>query len=350
MHRSIVLATNHLQPLAQIAQAAESAGFYRVWTTEGTGGDAIARAQYIAANTQSILVATGIAYAFTRPPLAISVLAADVQEASGGRFALGVGCGTRGVRERRYGVVFDHPAPRLAEYVELVRTILHSRGGLSFRGRFYEIDFPQFELPHSREQVEQIELYGAALAPTMTRFMAGSCDGVAVHSLAVFEPFFEEVTMPAIKRGAESAGRTPRVAAWKIVAAAQDEERARALARRQLAFYFSTPSYGSVIAGHRWEPVGAAIREESRRRLYRDWDEVAKVIPDDMVDGLTVAGTATQVGDKLEKVERRLAPLGVHELVLQVVGGETAEETLANCLAVVAAGGPSRGLAAGRER
>jgi probable F420-dependent oxidoreductase len=350
MHRSIVLATNHLQPLVQIAQAAEAAGFYRVWTTEGSGGDAIARAQHIAANTTSILVATGIAYAFTRAPLAVSVLAADVQETTGGRFALGLGSGTRGVRERRYNSNFDHPAPRLAEYVELVRTVLHSRGGLSFRGTFYNVDFPQFELPHEREQLDKLELYGAALAPTMTRYMAGSCDGVALHSLAVFEPYFEEVTLPAIKRGAESAGRTPRIAAWKIVAAADDEARARTLARRQLAFYFSTPSYGSVIAGHRWEPVGAAIREESKRRQYREWDEVARVIPDDMVDELTVAGTAIQVGEKLEKLERRLGPLGVDELVLQIVGGETAEETLSNCIAVVAAGGPHRSTAAERIR
>ncbi len=335
MDRSIVLATSHLGPLVKVAQAAESAGFYRVWTTEGTGGDAIARAQHIAANTRSIRVATGIAYAFTRPPLAISVLAADVQEVSGGRFSLGVGSGTRGVRERRYGVVFDHPAPRLAEYVNLVRTVLHARSGLSFQGRYYDVDFPQFGLPHDRVLREKIELYGAALAPTMTRYMAASCDGVALHSLAVFEPYFEEVTAPAIRQGAESSGRRPRVAAWKITAAASDEDRARALARRQLAFYFSTPSYGSVIAGHRWEPVGAAIREESKRRLYREWDEVAKVIPDDMVDGLTVAGTPEQVRDKLDKLEKRLAPQGVDEVVLQIVGGETPDETLENCLSVV---------------
>lgn len=335
MERSIVLATSQLGPLVQVAQAAEAAGFHRVWTTEGTGGDAIARAQHIAAHTRTIRVATGIAYAFARPPLAISVLAADIQEISGGRFALGLGSGTRGVRERRYGVVFDHPAPRLAEYVQLVREILRARTGVSFHGRYYDIDFPQFTLPHDHGLVDQVELYGAALAPIMTRYMAGSCDGVALHSLATFEPYFEEVTIPAIRRGAEVAGRTPRVAAWKITAADPDEERARSLARRQLAFYFSTPSYGSVIAGHRWEPVGAAIREESKRRLYREWDAVATVVPDDMVDALTVSGTPAQVRDKLEKLQKRLAVHGVDELVLQIVGGETPQETLGNCLSVV---------------
>lgn len=340
MHRSIVLATNHFGPLVPIAQAAEAAGYYRVWTTEGAGGDAIARAQHILANTRTIRVGTGIAYAFTRPPLAISVQAADVQEASKGRFALGVGAGTKGVRERRYGVVFDHPAPRMAEYVELVRATLHARDGLSFQGKFYQIEFPQFALPHDPALTGSIELYGASLAPTMTRYVAGSCDGVALHSLALFEPYFSEVTVPAIRRGAEKAGKMPRVAAWKIAAAFDDADHARRLARRQLAFYFSTPSYGAVVAGHRWAAVAATIREEAKRRLYQEWDEVGKVIPDDMVDAMTIAGTPAEVRAGVAAMERDLAGSGVDEIVLQIVGGDTPEETLSNALGAVAAGKP----------
>jgi alkanesulfonate monooxygenase SsuD/methylene tetrahydromethanopterin reductase-like flavin-dependent oxidoreductase (luciferase family) len=340
MHRSLVLVSNHLSPLVPIAQAAEAAGFYRVWTTEGTGGDAIARAQHILANTRTILVGSGIAYAFARPPLTMAVLAADVQEASGGRFTLGVGSGTKGVRERRYGVVFDHPAPRMAEYVELVRTALHARDGLSFHGKFYQIEFPQFVLPHDPALTAGIELYGASLAPTMTRYMAGSGDGVALHSLALFEPYFSDVTVPAIRKGAEKTSKMPRVAAWKIAAASDDEEYARRLARRQLAFYFSTPSYGAVLAGHHWAPVAAAIREEAKRRLYQDWDETGKVIPDDMVDGLTIAGTPAQVRAGVAALENQLAWSGVDEIVLQTVGGDTPEETVANAIGVVDAGKP----------
>jgi probable F420-dependent oxidoreductase len=340
--RSIVLATSHLQPFVEIAKAAEAAGFYRIWTTEGSGGDAVARAQYLAANTSRIRVATGIAYAFAKPPLSMAVLAADVQAMSGGRFALGLGAGTRGVRERRYSSMFDHPGPRMAEYIQLVRTILNTRGGLKFTGRFYEIDFPQFELPHDPALSASIELYGAALNPIMTRHMAAACDGVAMHSLALFSPFFEDVTVPNLRKGAEKQGKMPRIAAWKITVADADEERARHFARRQLAFYFSTPSYGPILAGTPWEAAGAAVREESRRVQYRDWDAVTKFIPDDMVDGLTIAGTPPQVADKLAAVERRLAPSGVDEMVLQIVQGTNHEETRANVLAVIAAASPNR--------
>ncbi|MGH9281602.1 MAG: LLM class flavin-dependent oxidoreductase, partial [Acidimicrobiales bacterium] len=117
LRRSLVFATDALEPLVELARAAEEAGFARVWTTEYPGRDAVARALAIALGTQRIGVGTGIAYAFTRAPLAMAGLAADVQRLAGGRFALGLGAGTRGVR-RWYGAGFDPPAPRLAAYVE----------------------------------------------------------------------------------------------------------------------------------------------------------------------------------------------------------------------------------------
>jgi alkanesulfonate monooxygenase SsuD/methylene tetrahydromethanopterin reductase-like flavin-dependent oxidoreductase (luciferase family) len=225
----------------------------------------------------------------------------------------------------------------MAEYVELVRLILSGPDGLAFKGRFYDIDFPQFHLPQQRDLTAKTELYGAALAPIMTRYMAASCDGVALHALALVEPYFEEVSLPAIRRGAQLRGRMPRIAAWIIVTVDGNEENARQAARRQLAFYFSTPSYGATVAGHRWAPIAAAIRDEAKRRQYRDWQEIGKVIPDDMVDGLALAGTPRQFRDKLAAVERRLGALGVDEMVFQIVEGADSAETLTNALAVIEA-------------
>jgi len=89
--RSVVFATDALEPLVGLAKMAEDAGFDRVWTTEYPGRDAVARALAIALGTGRIGVGTGIAYAFTRAPLAMAGLAGDVQRLAGGRFALGLG-------------------------------------------------------------------------------------------------------------------------------------------------------------------------------------------------------------------------------------------------------------------
>src|SRR5262249_32706857 len=93
LRRSIVFATDALDPVIELAQNAEKAGFQRVWTTEYPHRDAVLRALAIALRTKSIGVGTGIAYAFTRLPLAMAAMSADVQRLSGGRFTLGVGAG-----------------------------------------------------------------------------------------------------------------------------------------------------------------------------------------------------------------------------------------------------------------
>ncbi|MGH9000604.1 MAG: LLM class flavin-dependent oxidoreductase, partial [Acidimicrobiia bacterium] len=89
LRRSLVFATDALEPLSELGRAAEQAGFDRVWTTEYPGRDAVARALAIGLATGRIGIGTGITYAFTRPPLAMAALAADVQRLCGGRFALG---------------------------------------------------------------------------------------------------------------------------------------------------------------------------------------------------------------------------------------------------------------------
>lgn len=91
MHRSVVLGVSHFEAIVPIAQAAEQAGYDRVWTTEAADRDATIRAAAIAAATDRIKIATGITYAFSRSPLSLAATAADVNRIAGGRFALGLG-------------------------------------------------------------------------------------------------------------------------------------------------------------------------------------------------------------------------------------------------------------------
>jgi alkanesulfonate monooxygenase SsuD/methylene tetrahydromethanopterin reductase-like flavin-dependent oxidoreductase (luciferase family) len=337
VHLSIVAATSHIEPILPLSQSAEDAGLYRVWTTEGAGGDALIRAMYIAAGTRSIRIGTGIAFAFTRPPLAMAAAAADVQETSGGRFALGIGAGTRGVRERRYGITsaFDHPGPRVSEYAKLVRAALLAPAGISHHGRFYQVEYPNFRQLHTPKLMSELEIYGASLHPIMTRYMAASCDGVALHSLGILQPYFEDHVVPALKSGAERAGRYPRVAAWIITAVNDDEEMARQACRRQLAFYFSTPSYGSLLDGHEWAGAAEQIRLEAKNRQYSEWEVIARLVPEEMIDGLAIAATPATFKAKLARLADRLSVGGVDELALQLIGDQDAEQCLNDGLNIV---------------
>ena len=312
MRRGLVFATDEIQPLAELARAAERGGLDRVWTTEYVGRDAVARALGVALATERIEVATGIAYAFTSVPLGMAALAADAQRFAGGRFALGISSGTRGVR-RWFDAEFEPPAPRIAAYVDALRQAWAK--------------MPDLETPPP--------IYAAALNPAMTRTVARSCDGALLHALALGRTHLHERVLPALREGiAQRQGDRPlEIAAWCITSIDEDEELARELARRQLAFYLSTPSYGTVAAGTSWEGVAEAVRvafDESGRKA--EWSELSSLVPDEVVEELTISGTPAAARQQAAALEAELAELGVTELVFQTSGADVRTvDLVSNC-------------------
>lgn len=325
MKRSLVVAGRcPVEHVRQIARAADDSGLHRLWFTETTSRSALIRALVAGEATRRVGVATGIAYTFVRSPLATAIAAADIQDALGGRFALGLGAGTRGLR-RRFGVEEDHPAPRFGEYADLVRAALTSEPGpFAFHGRFFQADTPWLRLDTPAALRTDLTIYGSGVNPIMLRTAARHCDAIALHPVAAISPYFEDVVLPAIAEGARRGGRTPLIACWRMCSVHDDETVARYRAKRLLAFYFSTPSYGGALALTRWDAVGAAIRDGFK--AGRDWPTLAALVPEDMVDEICLAGTPGQVTEQLATAGKRLESLGVDEIVLEPSGTDSADD------------------------
>lgn len=333
MKRSLVLSTNAFRPLIDVARRAEAVGLHRIWTTESTSRDALTRALALGLQTERIRVATGITYAFTRAPLAMATAAADVHIATGGRFALGVGAGTKGMRTRRYGIHdFDHPAPRLADYVRLMREAWSATGGLTYESPFYRTAIATPPVSEEFGGLPPLEVFGSGVNRLMLRHSAAACDGVALHPLVSHLPYLDRVAVPAIREG----GRAEQVAAWRITSVHQDPGQARLIARRNLAFYFTTPSYATVVEEGRWEAVVTGIRESFRANPGLAWADLAEQVPDKMVDDFCLAGSPDQVRDTVRILEDDLAERGVNELVFQIAGiGLSGEEYVDACGEVI---------------
>src|ERR687891_62890 len=102
--------------IGPMAKMVEDAGFESCWAAETTNTATISAAAAIQ-TTSSINVGTAIALAFPRSPTIMAMTAWDLDELSGGRFILGLGSQVKRVNENRFSVKFEHPAPKLKEYV-----------------------------------------------------------------------------------------------------------------------------------------------------------------------------------------------------------------------------------------
>jgi len=336
---SIVFAVPEFLPLIEVAKDAEAAGFDRIWTTENPGRDGLVRALTFALHTKTIGIGSGIAYVFTRAPLAMAATASDIFVATGGRFSLGIGAGTQGMRSRWYGIAdFDHAASRLEEYADVLRKAWSSTRVFNHEGRFYSGAYS--ELDGTRPPVP---IWGSGINATMLRISARSCDGVAVHPLGSSVKFLEHVVVPAVSQGSSGIDRSPELALWRVTSIDADGEVARARARRSLAFYFSTPSYATAANETGWGEVANHIREMYRER-GSEWGAISDLIPDEMLSEFCLAGTPSKVQEDWKALREQYQSRGVTEVVFQAAAASgSSEETIRSLQSIIEVLGPQTG-------
>src|ERR687891_1374604 len=170
--------------IGPMAKMVEDAGFESCWAAETTHTAFVTASVAIQASTK-IKVGTAIALAFPRSPTITAMEAADLDELSGGRFIVGLGTQVKRINEERFSVHFEHPAPKLKEYAQVMRTVWAANRGDKVRheGRFYTVTMPSF---HGFPQPDRrdVPVYFAAVGPIMARICGEIADGLIGHPLA----------------------------------------------------------------------------------------------------------------------------------------------------------------------
>jgi alkanesulfonate monooxygenase SsuD/methylene tetrahydromethanopterin reductase-like flavin-dependent oxidoreductase (luciferase family) len=114
--------------------------------------------------------------------------------------------------------------------------------------------------------------------------------------------YTKEVIIPEIEKGAEKAGR--KLADIDIVGGSfiitgkneEEVERAKAPVRQQLSFYASTRAYHPVLDVHGWD-IGEQL---FRFSMEGKWQEMPKLITDDMLEEFAIVGTYDELVPKLK--------------------------------------------------
>lgn len=254
----------------ELARSTQDAGFSGLLFTEA-GRTAYLSAAVASQAAPGLELSTGVAVAFPRSPFVTAATAWELQEASGGRFRLGLGTQVRTHVVRRYGVAFEHPGPRLRDYVLAVKACFAAfrTGTLDHHGPFYDLDFITPQWSPGPIDVPDPKVDVAAVNPWMLRMAGEVADGVHVHPLG--EPgYLTRHVVPKVAEGAAAAGRAPSeiaiiVPAMTIVGDSDEErDRERDLVRASLSFYGSTPNYAFIWDEAGFEGTTARIREKQK--------------------------------------------------------------------------------------
>jgi probable F420-dependent oxidoreductase len=291
--------------VAPLAAKAEEFGFDCFWVNE-TKHDPFVQLALAVGSTSRIELGTSIALAFTRSPTTLAYTAWDLQSTSRGRLILGLGSQVKGHIERRFGMKWEPPAPKMKDVVLALKSVWgswQSGGKLDYRGRFFHLDLMTPFFNPGPIDHPTIPVYIAAVNERMCNVAGMVADGIHVHPFHTVK-YLQEVVRPAVAEGASKASRKQEdITVAASVFAAVGENRSeldavREAMRQQIAFYASTRSYRRVLDLHGWGDVGERLHALS---VNGEWKAMGEEVTDEMLDEIVVQGGWSEIGGLVRK-------------------------------------------------
>jgi len=206
-------------------ERAEQLGIDAAWmTTGGARLDSITTFAAAAGRTEQIKMGTSIVPILPRHPLVMAQQVQVVAQLAPGRFRLGVGPSHRPTMEAM-GVDFQAPLGHLREYLQILKALLQ-KGKVDFEGTYYRVH-------ESIPEPVNVPVMASALRRGSFELCGAEADGAI--SWICPGPYLRDVALPAMREGAEQAGRpVPALIAHAPVCVHDNPEEVRAAVRQQI--------------------------------------------------------------------------------------------------------------------
>ena len=304
MKLDTVLAPMGLRDVPTFARAAEGVGFAGMWTAE-TSHDPYLPLALVAEHSEGLEFGTSIAVAFPRSPLIHAQIAWDLQGQSNGRFILGLGTQVKGHNEKRFGIPWVAPGPRLRDMILAIRAIWDCWQNATkpeFRGEHYQFTLMTPFFNPGPIAHPHVPIYIAGVNSYMCRLAGELCDGLHVHPFHSVK-YLRESLLPELEDGMRKGGRQRRDVTLStslfIITGRNDEEieRARDSVRMQIAFYASTRTYLRVLEAHGWGDTATRLNEKAAKG---DWGGMAREITDEMLDVYAITAAWDEIPAKVK--------------------------------------------------
>jgi probable F420-dependent oxidoreductase len=200
---------------AAFAQRVEALGYSALWIPEAVGRDPFAQIGYLAAKTEKLVFATGIANIYARDPMAMNAIRKTLSEYAADRFILGLGVSHKHLVSNQRGHDYGKPLTMMRNYLEAMNAAL-------FMARP-----PEKEAP----------IVIGALRDKMLTLAATAAQGAHPYN----------VTPAHTKHAREVMGPDALLCPEQMVLGVTDPEKAREIGRKQLAVYVRLPNYQNSL-------------------------------------------------------------------------------------------------------
>ncbi len=307
--------------LIGLARLAESLGYAQLWY----GNEKFYRDMYVgltlcAVNTSRIRLGTFIADPYTMHPALTAIAIASVDEVSGGRAMLLLGAGGAGAAP--LGFPRTKPARTIGETIELTRQLLQGEH-VTHEGEVVRLRGGQLHFPARTD----IPIYVASRGDLVLSMAGAVADGVMIATFATPRGF--KHGLARVRLGAERARR--RLEQLELFARVdtciadhprEAIEAVRPMVARLLGSSYPDRSFVQAVGLE----VPPAFEQIAARRDRELTSASAHLVPDELVEAFTWAGTAEQVAKRVAAI----VELGIANISFlpHAVSGDEVEPTI----------------------
>ena len=268
-------------PLSQhedLVRRAEAAGYTDIWTGETNGPDGFTPLALCCEWTERMRLGTGVVGVFQRGPALLAQQAAALADASGGRFALGIGASSDRIVRGWNGIPFERPLTKVSETVDFLREVL--AGQRASAGGFKLEQAP----------AEPVPIILAALRGKMLELAVEKGDGAMSNFLPLSG--VPKVT-EAIADGPEGFELLCRFFCLE-----GPREQVEPLARFMFASYATVPVYERFF---RWLGHSEQIDEMVAAWNRKDRDAAYAAAPWELIEDVFILGTPDEMRGRLQQ-------------------------------------------------
>lgn len=291
----------------RLARDVEAAGLTSLWTNEASGRDALLVCQAWAHATSRLEVGVGVLPIWSRSPAQIAMAAATLQEASAGRFVLGLGVSHPVTMDRWHGVTYRRPRAAASDVLAILQSAFEAdrtdHDGEVFSARSLRLAI------HPRPPRPRTLL--AAMGPRMLDLAGAAADGVLLNWSG---PIAVGHAAQRVRAAAHAAGRDGHVAAYVRIAVDPDRAAARAALAREFGNYAALPAYAAHF--ERQGLAAAVAVAQDVQAAGAGTDELSAAVDD---EALASIGLWATPDDDLSAALQTWADAGLDHLVARVV-------------------------------